>query len=55
MAEKMTPSRKNLMCAIQMYSFYLYDLNLFLDSHPNDKKALAKFNEINCNRCFFIS
>lgn len=47
MADKMIPSRSNLLCAIQMYSFYLYDLNLFLDSHPNDKKALAKFNEIN--------
>lgn len=47
MADKMIPSRSNLLCAIQMYGFYLYDLNLFLDSHPNDKKALAKFNDIN--------
>lgn len=47
MAENMIPSRNNLMCAIRMYSFYIYDLNLFLDSHPNDKRALAKFNEVN--------
>lgn len=47
MAENMVPSRRNLLCAIQMYSFYIYDLNLFLDSHPNDKRALAKFNEVN--------
>lgn len=47
MAENMIPSRNNLLRAIQMYSFYIYDLNLFLDSHPNDKRALAKFNEVN--------
>ena len=37
---------KELLNAIQMYHFYLYDLNLYLDTHPNDKKALAKFNAI---------
>ncbi len=36
----------NLLRAIQMYDFYLIDLNLFLDTHPNDRKALAKFNEM---------
>lgn len=36
----------NLMRVIQMYDFYLYDLNLFLDTHPNDKEALARFNEL---------
>lgn len=39
-------SADNLMKAIQMYDFYLYDLNLFLDTHPNDRNALARFNEI---------
>lgn len=39
-------SAYDLMKAIQMYDFYLYDLNLFLDTHPNDRNALAKFNEI---------
>lgn len=31
----------NLMCAIQMYDFYIYELNLYLDTHPNDMQALA--------------
>lgn len=39
---------KELLNAIQMYHFYLYDLNLYLDTHPNDKKALEKFNAIKC-------
>lgn len=39
-------SASNLMRVIQMYDFYLYDLNLFLDTHPNDRNALKKFNEI---------
>lgn len=39
-------SASNLLKVIQMYDFYLYDLNLFLDTHPNDRNALAKFNEI---------
>ena len=39
----------SLLRAIQMYDFYLYDLNLYLDTHPNDKNALAKFNEIKEN------
>lgn len=36
----------DLLKAIQMYDFYLVDLGLFLDTHPNDVQALAKFNEI---------
>lgn len=36
----------DLLKVIQMYDFYLCDLNLFLDTHPNDRNALAKFNEI---------
>ncbi len=46
----MTMSAANLMKAIQMYDFCLYDLNLFLDTHPNDRNALAKFNEITKKR-----
>lgn len=26
--------------------FYLVELNLFLDTHPDDQKALADFNEM---------
>ena len=36
----------NLLRAIQMYDFYLVELNLYLDTHPNCQKALKKFNEI---------
>ncbi len=43
-------SGKELLKAIQMYDFALIELNLFLDTHPDDKKALAKFNEINPKR-----
>lgn len=35
----------NLLRAIQMYDFYLYELNLYLDTHPNDSQALALFKK----------
>ncbi len=35
----------NLLHAIQMYDFYLYDLNLYLDTHPTDSQALALFKK----------
>lgn len=35
----------NLKCAIQMYDFYLYELNLYLDTHPADKNALSLFKK----------
>ena len=35
----------NLLRAIQMYDFYLYELNLYLDTHPNDNQALALFKK----------
>ncbi|MDE6763871.1 MAG: spore coat protein CotJB [Oscillospiraceae bacterium] len=35
----------NLMCAIQMYDFYLYELNLYLDTHPTDRQALDLFKK----------
>ena len=37
----------NLLRAIQMYDFYLYELNLYLDTHPNDNQALALFKKYN--------
>lgn len=43
-------TEKNLMCAIQMYDFYLYELNLYLDTHPSDPEALALFKETNEKR-----
>lgn len=36
----------DLLRAIQMYDFYLVELNLYLDTHPGCQKALRKFNEI---------
>lgn len=43
-------AENNLMCAIQMYDFYLYELNLYLDTHPNDTDALALFKKTNEKR-----
>ncbi len=40
-------SGNNLMRAIQMYDFYLYELNLYLDTHPTDENALALFRKYN--------
>lgn len=39
-------SNSSLLHAIQMYDFYLIELNLYLDTHPKCEKALKKFNEI---------
>ncbi|MDR0943452.1 MAG: spore coat protein CotJB [Ruminococcus sp.] len=36
-------SMKNLMLQIQMYDFYLNDIKLFLDTHPEDATALAYY------------
>lgn len=40
----------SLLRAIQMYDFYLTELNLYLDTHPKCTAALKKFNEINSKR-----
>lgn len=40
-------SQKELMERIQMLNFVLVDVNLYLDTHPNDKEALAYFNKYN--------
>lgn len=39
-----------LLRAIQMYDFYLVELNLYLDTHPECQRALKKFKEINEKR-----
>ena len=36
--------RESLMREIQEITFYLVDLNLFLDTHPQDRMALAEYN-----------
>lgn len=37
---------RELMNRYSAYSFALTDLNLYLDSHPNDNEALKRFQEI---------
>ena len=37
--------KERMMLEIQKYGFYLIDLGLYLDLHPNDKEALKTFNE----------
>lgn len=37
--------KERLLLEIQKYCFYLIDLGLYLDLHPNDKEALQLFND----------
>ncbi|QUI22587.1 spore coat protein CotJB [Vallitalea pronyensis] len=37
-----------LMRDIQKLGFAVLDLNLYLDTHPDDKKALSDYNAIQC-------
>ena len=41
---------ENLLLAIQMYDFYMADLNLYLDTHPSDKATIEKYSMINEKR-----
>ena len=38
-------SRDELMQIIRMYDFALYDLMLYLDTHPDCRKAAAQFEQ----------
>ena len=38
-------NKESLMKKIMEYKFYINDLTLYLDTHNNDKKALAIHNE----------
>ncbi|HWQ50766.1 MAG TPA: spore coat protein CotJB [Terriglobales bacterium] len=38
--------RERMLKAVQQYAFAMWDASLFLDSHPEDMKALAYFNKI---------
>lgn len=40
-----TPSRQELLHKINVVSFSVDDVKLFLDTHPNDPDALAYFRE----------
>ena len=37
--------RERMLLEIQKYGFYLIDMGLYLDLNPNDKSALANFND----------
>lgn len=39
-------NRNNLICKIQEYNFTAYDLLLYLDTHPDDRKAFSMFQEM---------
>lgn len=38
-------SRDDLLRKISALDFYIIDLGLYLNTHPNDKEALTKYNE----------
>lgn len=39
-------SRCDLMHKIMMFDFALYDLNLYLDTHPSDSDTLRTYNNL---------
>lgn len=40
-------SREKLLSDIQKYNFTLYDLALYMDTHPTEKSALDMYRDIN--------
>ena len=42
----MAKNRQELMRLLQEYGFYAVELNLFLDNHPNDRRALRDYNKV---------
>lgn len=40
-----TPSRRQMLAWVDMVSFAVQDVNLYLDTHPDDMEALAYFRE----------
>jgi len=45
MENQANETREKLLRKIMEYKFYVNDLTLYLDTHPNDRKALALHNE----------
>ena len=41
----MDDGRDDLLRKISALDFYIIDLGLYLNTHPNDKEALTKYNE----------
>lgn len=46
----MTREQSQLLSYIQILDFTLYDLSLFLDTHPNDTEALQYYHHYNLLR-----
>ena len=44
-------SREMLTKKLQEVGFMLVELNLYLDTHPNDKKAIKLYNEYSAKQC----
>lgn len=38
--------RQACLASVMMLEFNLHELNLYLDTHPNDKQALTRFHEL---------
>ena len=45
MENEQKEGREELLRKVMEYKFYVNDLTLYLDTHPNDAKALAMHNE----------
>ena len=39
-------TKQEKLCEVQKYGFAAYDMLLYLDTHPNDKKAFSMFKEL---------
>ena len=44
---KVSSEKDELLYKIQMYTFALKDLNLYLDVNPTDESIIRKYNEVN--------
>ena len=45
MIDNMASSRRELLKKIQAADFYAYDLQLYLNTHPNCAKALKEYSD----------
>ena len=50
MTRECNTGRQSLLMDIQKVDFMLVDLNLFLDTHPEDREALRFYHEMNAQR-----
>ena len=39
-------NRNDMLCQLMALNFSLIDLNLYLDTHPNDYKTIEVYNEL---------